>query len=48
MERVGRDWCLVYRATVERACLACGRPTPLLVQFTRRAALPLCGACRGY
>ena len=47
-ERVGRDWAIVYRAHHDQPCLGCGRPTSIMVSFSPRAALPICGACRGY
>lgn len=47
-ERVGRDWALVYRSAHDLPCIACRRPTRVLVSFTPRAALPICGRCRGY
>ena len=48
VERLGRDWALVYRVRLDAPCLACGAPTPLRVCFSARAALAVCGRCRGY
>jgi hypothetical protein len=48
IERIGRDSALVYRGPLNRACVACGRLTRLVVSFSPRAALPICGRCRGY
>ena len=48
VERVGRDWGIVYRVADDLPCLACGAPTRLRLCFTGRSALALCGRCRGY
>lgn len=47
-ERMGRDWAIVYRCPADLACVVCRRPTRLMVCFSPRAALPICGSCRGY
>ena len=47
-ERMGRDWAIVYRCPYDLPCLVCRRPTRLMVSFSPRAALPICGTCRGY
>jgi hypothetical protein len=47
-ERKGKDWAIVYACPTGLPCLACGRPTRLMVCFSPRAALPICGTCRGY
>lgn len=47
-ERRGRDWAMVYHCPNDLACIVCRRPTRLMVCFSPRAALPICGTCRGY
>lgn len=47
-ERKGKDWAIVYACPADLPCLVCGRPTRLMVCFSPRAALPICGTCRGY
>lgn len=44
----GRDWATVYLCPGDLPCVACGRPTRLMVRFSPRASLPICGDCRGY
>jgi hypothetical protein len=48
MERIGRDWAIVYRGPLNYRCIVCGCATRLMVAFSPRAALPICGSCRGY
>lgn len=47
-ERIGRDWAIVYRCAHDLPCVVCRRPTRLMVSFSPRAVLPICGSCRGY
>lgn len=47
-ERKGRDWAIVYHCPNDLPCIVCRRPTRLMVCFSPRAALPICGSCRGY
>lgn len=48
MERLGRDWAIIYRGPNNIRCIVCGNGTRLMVAFSPRAALPICGSCRGY
>lgn len=47
-ERKGRDWAIVYHCPTDLPCLGCGALTRLMVCFSPRCALPICGTCRGY
>lgn len=47
-DRKGRDWAIVYHCPNDLPCIVCRRPTRLMVCFSPRAALPICGSCRGY
>lgn len=47
-ERKGRDWAIVYLCPNDLPCIVCRRPTRLMVCFSPKAALSICGRCRGY
>lgn len=46
--RKGRDWAIVYYCPTDLPCIVCRQATRLMVCFSPRAALPICGSCRGY
>jgi hypothetical protein len=49
LEYMGPDGATVYRSlTTVRSCVACKADTRLLVAFSPRATLPICGSCRGH
>ena len=48
LQRIGRDWAVIYRGTQDLACITCGHPTRLIVSYSPRASLAICGSCRGY